>query len=308
MQKAYFERGEAVSFSCPKPLSPGDAVAVVAPSGAAQAARFEAGVAFLQRRYAVRWTQELCSPAGYLAGSDEHRLQALQEAVDSDDVKAIFAVRGGYGALRLLPRLCLKGRSPKWLVGFSDITALHAAWQCAGWQSLHGPVVTQMGALSAEDLQAMVNALEKESSSSSLSGTHCFVPGTATGPLLGGNLSVLCHLVGTPYMPDMRGAILLLEDIGEAPYRVDRMWTHLRLAGAFKHLAGIVLGEFLQCEDKEGRGCLEVLESLASETGVPCVAGFPIGHGARNVAVRLGGRARLSAGSLRLTCLHGDTK
>jgi len=297
-----------MSFLCPEPLCPGDAVAVVAPSGAAETARFEAGVAFLQRRYAVRWTQELCSPKGYVAGSDERRLKGLQNALDSEDVKAIFAVRGGYGAMRLLPSLQLKGRSPKWLVGFSDITALHALWQRAGWQSLHGPVVTQMDALSSEDLQSMVNALEKDNCSQSLLGTRCLVPGTAMGPLLGGNLSVLCHLAGTPYMPKTQGAILLLEDIGEAPYRIDRMWTHLRLAGVFENLAGIVLGEFLQCEDKEGKGCLEVLESLAEEAGVPCVAGFPIGHGARNVAVRLGGRARLSAGSLRLTCLHGEPK
>ena len=298
----------AVSFVCPKPLRPGDAVAVVAPSGAADLARFEAGVEFLQRRYAVRWTQELCTPAGYLAGSDERRLQALQEAIDSNDVKAIFAARGGYGAMRLLPKLRLKERSPKWLVGFSDITALHALWQRAGWQSLHGPVVTQMGTLPAEDLQSMVTALEKDNSSSSLVGTRCLVPGTAVGPLLGGNLSVFCHLAGTPFMPDTRGAILLLEDIGEAPYRIDRMWTHLRLAGALRNLAGVVFGEFLQCEDKDGKGCMETLESLAAEIGVPCVAGFPFGHGARNASVRLGGRARLSAGSLRLTCLHGDNK
>ena len=263
---------------------------------------------FLQRRYAVRWTQELCSPTGYLAGSDERRLKGLQEAIDSDDVKAIFSVRGGYGAMRLLPKLQLKGRLPKWLVGFSDVTALHALWQCAGWQSLHGPVVTQMGILPPDDLQAMVNALEKDNSSSFLLGTHCLVPGTAVGPLLGGNLSVFSRLVGTPYMPDTRGAILLLEDIGEAPYRIDRMWTHLRLAGILDTLAGIVLGAFVQCGGKKENGSLEVLESLAAETGVPCVAGFPIGHGARNVAVRLGGRARLSAGSLRLTCLHGETK
>ena len=281
---------------------------MVAPSGAAELARFEAGVAFLQRRYAVRWTQELCTPHGYLAGTDERRLKGLQDAIDSDDVKAIFAVRGGYGAMRLLPKLRLQGRFPKWLVGFSDITALHALWQRAGWQSLHGPVVTQMGTLPADDLQAMVNALEKNSSSSLFFGTHCLVPGTAAGPLLGGNLSTFSHLVGTSFIPDTRGAILLLEDIGETPYRIDRMWTHLRLAGVLKNLAGIVLGEFLNCEDKNGNNCLEVLGNLASEIGVPCVAGFPIGHGTRNLSVRLGCRARLSAGSLRLTCLHGETK
>jgi len=263
---------------------------------------------FLQGRYAVRWGQGLFSKTGYLAGSDERRLEELQHAIDDEDIKAIFAVRGGYGALRLLPKVQLEGRTPKWLVGFSDITALHALWQRAGWQSLHGPVVTQMGVLGADDLQTLVDILERSGGNSSLLGTHCLVPGTASGPLLGGNLSVFSRLVGTPYMPDTRGAILLLEDVGEAPYRIDRMWTHLRLAGVLQTLSGIVLGTFSPCEDKQGaHGCLEVLESLASETGLPCVAGFPIGHNTRNVAVRLGSQVRLSAGSLRLTCLHGET-
>ncbi|MCL2259612.1 MAG: LD-carboxypeptidase [Proteobacteria bacterium] len=297
-----------MSLLCPKPLCPGDAVAVVAPAGVVASTPYEEGMKFLQQHYSARWGRGLLSQAGYLAGSDERRLEELQMAIDDEDIKAIFAARGGYGTMRLLPKLQLQGRSPKWLVGFSDITALHGLWQRTGWQSLHGPVVTQMGALGPEDLQSMLDTLERGSGNSRLLGTHCLVPGTASGPLLGGNLSVLCHLVGTPYMPDMRGAILLLEDIGEAPYRIDRMWTHLRLAGVFKHLSGIVLGSFLECEEKRGDNtCLKLLGSLASETGLPCVAGFPIGHGTRNVAVCLGSQVRLSAGSLRLTCLHGET-
>ncbi|MCL2012965.1 MAG: LD-carboxypeptidase [Cystobacterineae bacterium] len=299
----------AVPFLCPKPLRPGDAIAVVAPSGVVEPAHFEAGMRFLQRRYVVRWTHGLLSQTGYLAGSDERRLKELQNAIDSDDIKAIFAVRGGYGAMRLLSKLQLQGRKPKWLVGFSDVTALHALWQCMGWQSLHGPVVTQMGILHPEDLQTMLDALEKNTGNHCLLGTRCLVPGTASGPLLGGNLSVFSRLIGTPYMPDTRGAILLLEDNGEAPYRIDRMWTHLRLAGTLEKLAGIVLGEFFQHDRKNAdQDCLAVLDSLASETGIPCVSGFSIGHGARNIAVRLGSQARLSAGSLRLTCLNGETE
>jgi muramoyltetrapeptide carboxypeptidase len=243
---------------------------------------------------------------GYLAGSDECRLKALQEAVDSDNIKAIFTIRGGYGAMRLLPNLQLQGRTPKWLVGFSDISFLHALWQKEGWQSLHGPVITQMGRLPAEDLHSMVSALEGGDNSPLLLGTHCWVPGTASGPLLGGNLSAFSRLLGTPYMPPMRGAILLLEDVGEAPYRIDRMWTHLHLAGIFGEVSGIVLGEFAHCEGKGGEGPMEVLESLATQAGVPCVAGFPIGHGARNHSLRLGGRVRLCADSLQLTCLPGE--
>jgi muramoyltetrapeptide carboxypeptidase len=132
-----------------------------------------------------------------------------------------------------------------------------------------------------------------------------FVGGVVQGPLLGGNLSLVTRLLGTPWLPDLRGAILLLEDVGEKPYRIDRMWTHLRLAGVFERVAGLALGEFTDCEDPDGDFTLrEVLGNLAGETGLPCVGDLPIGHGAVNVPVALGTRVRLDGGAGSLAFLE----
>jgi muramoyltetrapeptide carboxypeptidase len=131
------------------------------------------------------------------------------------------------------------------------------------------------------------------------------VGGVAEGPLLGGNLSIVTRLLGTPWLPELRGAVLLLEDVGERPYRIDRMWTHLRLAGIFERVVGLALGDFADCEDPEGDFTLrEVLSGLAGETGLPCVAGLPIGHGAVNVPVALGTRVCLDGGAGTLSFLE----
>ncbi|MBV8307762.1 MAG: LD-carboxypeptidase, partial [Gammaproteobacteria bacterium] len=138
-----------------------------------------------------------------------------------------------------------------------------------------------------------------------LRGSATYVAGTAEGPLLGGNLSVLTRLLGTPYMPALDGSILLLEDQGERPYRLDRMWTHLRLAGVFGRVRGIALGDFTTCEETgAGYTSAEILRELAEATGLPCAAGFPIGHGEVNEPVPLGARARLDAGAATLTFLE----
>ena len=132
------------------------------------------------------------------------------------------------------------------------------------------------------------------------------MPGVAEGPLLGGTLAVLSRLLGTPFLPPLEGAILLLEDVGERPYRLDRMWTHLALAGVFRHVRGIVLGSFTGCEERDAAySSGDVLRALATETGLPCAAGFPIGHGARNEPVPLGVRVRLDATAPTLTFLEG---
>jgi muramoyltetrapeptide carboxypeptidase len=131
----------------------------------------------------------------------------------------------------------------------------------------------------------------------------------AEGHLIGGNLTVFVHLLGTPYMPPLDGAVLLLEDVGERPYRLDRMWNHLRLAGVFSRVRGIVLGEFTGCEEKDADySSADVLRELAKETGLPCAAGFPIGHGAINYPVALGTQVRLEADTSRLTFLEGAVR
>ena len=277
-------------------------MSVVAPSGPFDRAAFEKGLALVSARYQVTVDPRAFSSARYLAGDDATRLASLQAAFDDPSVRGIFAARGGSGAARLLPALRL---SPRPLLGFSDVTSLHAAAQVAGFRSVHGPVLTQLGQQPPEVVARLFDLLEGRPVAP-LEGRDTFVGGVAEGPLLGGNLSVLTRLLGTRWMPPLDGAVLLLEDVGERPYRLDRMWTHLRLAGAFDRLAGLVLGDFNGCEEPQADyTSQQVLRSLAQETGLPCAAGFAIGHATVNVPVVLGARVRLDADAARLTFLEG---
>lgn len=293
----------ALAFHSPPALRAGDTVAVVAPSGPFDRQSFDQGLAVLVSRYQARFEEGLFGAERYLAGSDARRLAELQRALDDAEVKAVFAARGGYGAMRLLPHLRWPA-TPKLLVGFSDITALHAAAQLAGWKTLHAPVLTQLGKQPPAVQQRLFSLLESAQPRESLTGGRCLVAGTVAGPLVGGNLSVLTRLLGTPYLPPLDGAVLLLEDVGERPYRLDRMWTHLALAGAFTRVKGIVLGDFTGCEEQGADyGSADVLRSLAEATGLPCAAGFKVGHGAVNEAIPFGTQVRLDATAGRLDFL-----
>ena len=166
-------------------------------------------------------------------------------------------------------------------------------------------MVTQLGRLSHATSERLFSLLESDAPAKPLHGTTAFVEGVAEGPLLGGNLSVFTRLLGTPFMPELEGGILLLEDVGERPYRLDRMWTHLELAGVFRKVRGIVLGSFTHCEEREANySSQDVLRDLAVATGLPCAAGFPIGHGDVNEPVPLGVRVRLDATTAQLTFLE----
>ncbi|MFN0061504.1 MAG: LD-carboxypeptidase [Myxococcaceae bacterium] len=288
----------------PLPLSPGSRVRVVAPAGPFEREAFEAGVVHLRARYDVVFDDGVFAKQRYLAGDDAHRLTGLNEALGDENCRAVFCARGGYGAMRLLSRLNLERLPLRWLVGFSDITALHACWQKAGRVSAHGPVVTQLGRASEVVREQLFSLLESTRPAAAMSGA-CVVPGVAEGPLIGGNLSVLTRLLGTPFAPPFEGAVLLLEDVSERPYRLDRMWTHLALAGVFQKVRGVVLGQFMGCDEPSGEYTAhDILEGLAKASGLPCAWGFPIGHADENVAVPLGVNVRLDATAGRLSFLE----
>lgn len=288
-----------MSFLTPPPLRPGDRVAVVAPSGPFDRPSFEKGLEVLARRYQPVFTERLFETHRYLAGTDDARAAELQRALDDDALRAVFTARGGYGAMRLLPTLRLS--TPKLVVGFSDATALHLAAQKQGWRSVHGPVLTQLGRQPAEVVDRLFAVLEGQPVAP-LTGQRTVCPGVAEGPLLGGNLSVFSRLIGTPWMPKLHGAVLLIEDVGERPYRLDRMWMHLKLAGLLEGLRGVVFGEFTGCDEKDGAvTSAEVLDELAGQLGVPCAAGFQIGHGEVNLPLMLGAPVRLDATARTLT-------
>jgi muramoyltetrapeptide carboxypeptidase len=300
------------AFAKPPRLAPGDRVTVVAPAGPVERESLEAGLRVLAGRYEAKWDPGLLSRARYLAGDDARRADELRAALGDPRARAVIAARGGYGSLRLLPRLWpapLRDGGPpsggKLLVGFSDITALHCALQAIGRVSVHGPSVNQLATQPPPVVERFFALLENGTAPApSIAGTT-LVGGVAEGPLLGGNLSLLTRLLGTPWLPPLDGAILLLEDVTEAPYRLDRMWTHLRLAGVLDRVRGLALGEFTECEDPNAAfTSQDVLWSLVAETGLPCVAGLPIGHGAVNVPVALGTRVRLDGGTGTLTFLE----
>jgi muramoyltetrapeptide carboxypeptidase len=294
-----------VRLQKPKALKASDPVCVVAPAGPFERAAFDAGLDVLLSRYQITYDDGLFQQHRYLAGDDSRRSEELKAALTSSLGSAVFCARGGYGAMRLLTGLRFRDYAPKFLVGFSDITALHMAAQAAGWVSIHGPVLTQLGTQPAAVVSRLFHLLESEQPAAPLTGATTLVPGAAEGILVGGNLSVFTRLIGTPFMPRLEGALLLLEDVGERPYRLDRMWTHLRLAGVFKQVRGIALGDFTGCEEKGASySARDVLRSLAEETGLPCAIGFPIGHGAINHPVPMGCLSRLDATAGKLEFLE----
>jgi muramoyltetrapeptide carboxypeptidase len=288
---------------CPA-LHPGDCVAVIAPASGFDRAAFDAGLALVDARYESVYGPGIFERQRYLAGSDGRRLDELNAALADPEVRALFCARGGYGATRLVGRLRAADPSAaaKLLIGFSDITALHLWMQAHGRISIHGPVLTQLGRLPQATCERLFGLLESSAPAAALRGAATYVGGVAEGPLLGGNLSVFSRMLGTPFMPAIDGAVLLLEDQGERPYRLDRMWTHLQLAGVFDRVRGIVLGTFTGCEEPDAAyGSADVLRELAEATGLPCAAGFPIGHGDVNEPVPLGAAVRLDADSATLT-------
>jgi muramoyltetrapeptide carboxypeptidase len=292
----------------PPPLRPGDRIAIVSPSSPVDPELLGLGVARLAERYTPVLDRHVFDSQRYLAGGDGVRAAALIEAFSNPDIRGIFCARGGSGAGRLLPLLNVSAQPPKLLVGCSDVTVLHAALQSHGRTSVHGPVVTQTADQPQHVLDRLFQLLEGDLPPP-VAGATPLVGGTAEGPLLGGNLAVLATLLGTSWLPDTRGAVLLLEDDGEQPYRLDRLWTHLRNAGVFAGLAGIALGDFTNCERPGANFSVrDVLCTLAEETRLPCAVGFSVGHGPVNLPFSLGTRVRLDADAGSLTPLEAATE
>jgi len=287
----------------PPALKRGDVVRVVAPAGPFDPEAFEQGLGVLRDRLGLvlRMRDDIHARQGYLAGDDARRLAELHEAASDPQARAIWCARGGYGAMRLLPRLeaARLFHPPKVFVGFSDITALHVLLNRNGLVTVHGPVVTQLGRLGPDALEHLEGLLfggappladrrapRPPPGRGVIAGTT-LRPGMASGPLLGGSLTVLSHLCGTPWQPVFAGAVLFLEDVAERPYRIDRMLTQLRLSGAMDRVAGIAIGQFTQCDDPDLQG-IEVVRRVAWEVGVPTVEGVPAGHEDENYALPFG--------------------
>jgi muramoyltetrapeptide carboxypeptidase len=297
-------------LAIPPYLVPGQKVRVVATSGAVREwERLEKGVQIWRDRgYEVYLPEDLGESWGYLAGSDRHRRQQLIEAWNDPDCAAILCARGGYGSARLLEGFdwqVLNWRS-KWLIGFSDITAL--LWGLAAQKQisgLHGPVLTTLAAEPDWSVQRLFDVLEGKLNKVTLNG--CWlgnVASKAKGMLLPGNLNVATHLIGTPLCPDLDGVILAFEDVAEPPYKVDRMLTQWRWSGNLHKVKGIALGRFSQSEPPKDRPSLSMSEVWCDrlvDLGIAIMTELPFGHDGANAPLPIGAITELDPESGTLT-------
>ncbi|MDO9110753.1 MAG: LD-carboxypeptidase, partial [Desulfatirhabdiaceae bacterium] len=282
----------------PKRLKHGDCIGIVAPASPFEETDFYAGIAILENMgFRVSFPEGIFARAGYLAGSDWDRAAQLNAAFADGDVRAIVCARGGYGSMQILPYLNYEAicRHPKLVMGFSDITALLCSlYQRSGLVSCHGPVVTSLKNAGPRTLESVFNALTlNKLPEIRLENGRVLSPGKATGPVICGNLTTLCHLLGTPYEPKLNGHILILEDTGEKPYRIDRMLTQMKLAGVFNGLCGLGIGSFENCG--KAAELFEIIARIFDPFHIPILAGFNIGHGPDNIAVPFGLEALLDA-------------
>ena len=285
----------------PPPLRPGDTIGVIAPAGAVYGDLLARGVRALEASgFRVVLAEGILARKGYLAGSEQQRAETLERFFLRDDIAAIFCARGGFGSIQLLPALDpdLIRAHPKIFVGFSDVTAL-LNWmsQCCGVVVFHGPMVAVefAGELEGGVSSGFWDALTGKRRLWQIKGSGVLRSGSAPvrGTLAGGCLSVLVTTLGTPYEIDTAGKIVFLEDVGERPYRIERMLTHLRMAGKLDRVAGIVTGAFNDCESGAERDVTEVLADVFAGAPYPVVTGLPCGHATPNTLLPIGLNAEL---------------
>ncbi|MBP8810073.1 MAG: LD-carboxypeptidase [Kofleriaceae bacterium] len=299
----------------PPAVAPHHRVRVCAPAGPIRQPRFDRGLARLGAHLRLEVAPGADAATGYLAGDDRRRADELTAALRDPDVRAVIMARGGYGLTRILadvdPAWLLA--DPKPLVGFSDGTALLAWAARAGVRAIHGPVITQLAELPASDLAALVHLLTDPRPLGVVAELTAGIGAAALeAPILPGNLTLLAHLVGTPWQLDVADAVVLLEEVGEAPYRLDRELTQLALAGVLRGARGAIVGDLTRCTepphragepDDPGPARAAVAERLA-RFGLPTWWDAPVGHGARNLALPFGGRVAIDDRG-RLAILDG---
>jgi muramoyltetrapeptide carboxypeptidase len=313
----------------PERLRPGDTLALIAPASPPQhAGAVDEAVAALEKLgFVIKPGRHARQRRGFLAGKDRERAADMMGAFADPKVRGIICLRGGYGSARLLPLLDFKKirANPKIFAGFSDITSLHCALlKQANLLSFHGPMAaTQIARPDFPEfsrrswLRTMMEATTAGSICDGYGGSTVTIirRGRVAGELIGGNLSVLVTTLGTRWQPVLRGRILFLEDFNEAPYRIDRMLTHLLNAGLLQQVAGVAVGVCERCLDPEAESAGEYRQTLADvlkerlwPLKVPVVTGLPFGHARFNATLPVGGRALLDANRGDLLITHAAVK
>ena len=294
----------------PPYLQPGDEVAILSPASFPPTENWKQGVEVLENwGLRVRMAPNYLSRHFGLGGTDAERLSDLQQMLDDPSIKAIFPIRGGYGSSRLLDSLDFSGfkANPKWIVGFSDITALLCEVDRLGFASIHGPMPHNFCQKGGEAALQNLHSLLFEGSTSVSAPSHPLNRlGEASAEIIGGNLSLLCHLIGSPTFASTAGKILFLEEIGERLYHVDRMLLQLKRAGLFQNLSGLIVGGFTDCNEASltiGKTAFELVAEHTSGTSYPIAFDFPAGHIPNNQPLVFGVKTKLlvNAAGVQLT-------
>jgi len=284
----------------PPILQPNDQIRIISPAGTIDPEYIDGAIKVLTGwGFKVTEGESARAEYGRFAGTDEQRLQDLQDALDDTNVKAVLCSRGGYGVARIIDQIDFTGfvSSPKWLIGFSDITILHNAITNLGISSIHGVMAKYFTELpvESEQLQRLKDILTGKFPLYNFQSQSNNRIGVAQGKLIGGNLSVLMGLRGSRFDLNYRDAILFLEDVGEKPYQIDRMIQNLRFSGVLSQLSGLVLGQFSDCDEDPlmMESIQESILSAVSEYDYPVCFNFPAGHVDYNLPLILGGNVTL---------------
>jgi muramoyltetrapeptide carboxypeptidase len=295
----------------PPYLQKGDTIGIVCPAGYMAAEKVQTCINTLQEwGYQVKIGKTVGSDSQtYFSGTDEERLADFQQMLDDDEVKAVLCGRGGYGTGRIIDQIDFKkfSKQPKWIIGYSDITVLHSHLYSNYYiSSLHSPMA---GAFNEEGYKneyvlSLKNALEGKKIKYSIPVHEFNKKGEAIGELVGGNLALLAHLVGTDSDIKTRGRILFIEDVGEYSYNVDRMLHQLKRSGKLSKLAGLIIGGFTDMKDTErpfGKTVFEIIQDIIKEYDYPVCFDFPVSHSDRNYALKVGVGYKLKVGKSKVS-------
>lgn len=281
-------------------LKAGDEIRIISTARKISRDELTDPIAFLERKgFRITFGENLFEADNQFAGTDDQRLEDLQNAIDDPNVKAIWMARGGYGTHRIIDKVSFESMdtSPKWLIGYSDITVLHGALNKLNIPSLHATMPINYKDQSNESFEKLTAVLGGSELSYTIDKHSLNIKGKASGILLGGNLSILYSLLGTPFIPNFKGAILFIEDLDEYLYHIDRMLMNLKLAGVLNQISGLIVGGMSDMNDNAipfGKDALEIINEHTQKLGIPVCFGFPSGHQERNYPLVFGKKVSLN--------------
>jgi muramoyltetrapeptide carboxypeptidase len=281
-------------------------IGILSPAWIPLSERLTNGINYLQQLgYNIKLSKNLKKKYGYFAGTDEERVEDIHEMFSDKEISVLLATRGGWGTLRYLDKLDygMIEKNPKPIIGYSDITSLQlAVWAKTGVGSISGPMcAVEMGKGIKEFTEKhfwgyIHNTARQYAIDLSETKSKFMIDGVAEGTLLGGCLSLVSFLMGTPFCPDYNGAVLFLEDVGEQPYKIDRYLAHLKQCGVFNKISALILGDFLDCEDEEKEDTFtiqSILTDYFSNAQYPVIYNFPYGHGDLKISMPIGARTTI---------------